>query len=302
MNIKELTYNFINERTQQRNISEKTVKAYKSDLNILMNTLNFKSNLEDSVKHLISDTTKKDSTLKRRRITYKLFIQYIKDRGYPIKADLKIETSAFIVSKSIPKVISLDLMKELLNRLTYEYQNSKTHYKEVINLRNLLIIELLFCTGIRVGELNIIKLTDIDLHNKTIMIKGKGRKERIVYISSNDVIDLLNKWLEIREHLNPNDDYLIINKYGNGLSIYGIRNIFNKYKAILNFPEHITTHSLRHTFATELLNNGANIRVLQEILGHASITTTQIYTTVSNERKKCVLDMYNCRNTILKNL
>ena len=299
MNIKELSDNFIVERLQKRNICEKTMKAYKSDLSILINELSLENNLEKSVTYLINDSQKSESTLKRRRITYKLFIDYIRNAGYHFESKIQINPNEFITTKSIPKVIPLDIMKKLLTQLNDDYSNAKSQYKAIINLRNLLIIELLFCTGIRIGELNSIQLNDIDLYSKTILIKGKGRKERIVYISTNDVVALLEKWITTRNELNPKDDYLIINKYGYQLSIYGISNIFNKYKTIIGMPTHITPHSLRHTFATELLNNGANIRVLQEILGHASISTTQIYTLVSAERKKNVLDSCNCRNTIL---
>ena len=103
-------------------------------------------------------------------------------------------------------------------------------------------------------------------------------------------------WLEVREEMDPSDHAVFLNKYGNRISIYGIEKIFYKYRDRAGIMPEATPHSLRHSFATQLLNNGAGIRDVQELLGHKSIVTTQIYTEVTLNRKKFVLENYNGRN------
>ena len=118
----------------------------------------------------------------------------------------------------------------------------------------------------------------------------------MIYLSSPETRQALLTYLAIREQFQPSDQSFFLNKYGERLSIYGIENIFAKYIELAKIDTKATPHYLRHTFATELLNNGANIREVQELLGHSSIVTTQIYTEVSIERKKHVLNSFNYRN------
>ncbi|MFC6652485.1 tyrosine-type recombinase/integrase [Paenibacillus rhizoplanae] len=108
----------------------------------------------------------------------------------------------------------------------------------------------------------------------------------------------MNSWLSLREELNPKSDALFINKYGDRLSIYSIEDIYAKYRDLANISKKSTPHYLRHSFATHLLNNGADLRSVQEILGHTNVSTTQIYTEVSVERKKEVLNKFNARNNL----
>ena len=121
-------------------------------------------------------------------------------------------------------------------------------------------------------------------------------KERLLYISSMEVREKMARWLEIREEMAPSDHAVFLNKYGDRISIYGIEKIFYKYRDMAGITSEATPHSLRHSFATQLLNNGAGIRDVQELLGHKSIVTTQIYTEVTLNRKKFVLEKYNGRN------
>lgn len=161
------------------------------------------------------------------------------------------------------------------------------------------IIEMLFCLGLRISEISNLLLEDFDSVSKSILIRGKRNKERLLFISAPTVQKKLLAWLSVRVNLNPSTNHIFINRYGRQLSIYGIENIFSKYKHISHINPKATPHYLRHTFACHLLNNGANLRDVQELLGHASIATTQIYTEVSIERKKEVLIKYNERNFLM---
>ena len=129
-----------------------------------------------------------------------------------------------------------------------------------------------------------------------MLIHGKGRKERLLYLSSSDTINNIKKWLDIKS--NHLSNYLFLNRYGNPLTIHSFEDIFYKYRDLSKINHYSIPHYLRHTFATNLLTNGADIRSAQDILGHSSISTTEIYTEVSINRKQEILLKYNYRNNI----
>ena len=155
-----------------------------------------------------------------------------------------------------------------------------------LGLRNRLVMELLYATGIRVSELVNIKINDIDIHNRQIVVTGKGDKTRMVFF--NEVCcNILKKYLSISMGLRK-DDYLIINNNGKGISSRMIGLIIDKVILETSIIKHVHPHTLRHTFATHLLNNGCDLLTVQELLGHSSISTTGIYTHVTTEHIKDV--------------
>ena len=163
-------------------------------------------------------------------------------------------------------------------------------FSKTKNIRDKLILELLFVTGIRVSELVNIKINDINLYNREIKIFGKGSKERIVIFSTN-CLNNLNNYLKERDKIDKkNSNYLILNKNGGKISTTSIRNILNKIKLISGAKTKITPHMLRHTFATDMLNNGADLVSVKKLLGHESLDTTSIYTHVTNEQVKKVYE------------
>lgn len=164
---------------------------------------------------------------------------------------------------------------------------------DVLGLRNLLILELLYSTGIRVSELVNIKLSDIDFNNNRIYILGKGNKERYV-LYGKICNDLLNEYLlNSRSKLNKNSEFLLLNKFGNKITDRAIRMIIDDIVKKSSLKLNISPHTLRHTFATHLLNEGADLKIVQELLGHENIATTGIYTHVSNEHlRKVYLDAH----------
>ena len=127
-----------------------------------------------------------------------------------------------------------------------------------------------------------------------ILIHGKGNKERLTYLPSSIVNESLRDYMKIRSQIRTESQAIFLNKYGSRLSIFSIENIFKKYRSLANINPHSTPHYLRHTFATKLLDNGADLRSVQELLGHASI----IYTAVSLQRKKAVMDNFNIMNEL----
>ena len=186
-------------------------------------------------------------------------------------------------------------MVKLLNCFNVDLTDlSSFAQKEYI--RDAALMDLLISTGIRIGEAAAITLDDIIIPEKTLLIHGKGRKQRLIYISSpvtwNRLLTL------IKERRKSTDNHLFVNRYGCPITIHGIEDIYKKYAKKAQINAKSTPHYLRHTFATNLLSNGADLRSVQEILGHASVATTQIYTEVTTNRKKQVLKKFNYRNRL----
>lgn len=286
-----------------RNLSPKTIRAYQYDLEMLDRWLK-ESEVREIGKTCFSDyhkllngTSLKPSTIRRKMIVLRLFVNYAIEAGLLAQDDIPMRAKVkFIVPKQLPKTMTSEHITKLLKTAHRKFLAKNTLIGKVLAKRDVAILELLYCTGIRIGELSEANLSELSITDATILIHGKGRKERLLYISNQEVMSTLQEWIALRANINPKDDALFVNRYGARLSIYGIEDVFEKALKAAGITQHSTPHSLRHSFATNLLSNGANIRDVQEILGHASIMTTQIYTEVNTERKRFVLSQYNGRN------
>ncbi|WP_187117126.1 tyrosine-type recombinase/integrase [Candidatus Stoquefichus massiliensis] len=183
----------------------------------------------------------------------------------------------------------------MIYKITKDAQNDY-QYKQAI--RNGAIIELLFATGIRISELCYLKNEDVDLKERMIKIFGKGSKERYIYLGNEQVVNILVKYKKLTVH--EESEYFFINKYHERLSEQSVRIYIQQLGKRLSQPIHLTPHMFRHTFATMLLDKDVDIRHIQKILGHSSISITQIYTHVSNTKQKEILIAKNPRNDYMK--
>ncbi len=161
-----------------------------------------------------------------------------------------------------------------------------------LEIRDRAIIELLYSTGARISEVEGLKIGDIDLQNSEIVVTGKGRKQRLIYLNQM-AVSWIKRYLEVRSRLlypgkerYIKDNHLFLNKFGKRLSSRSMRTIVEKYVRKAAISKHITPHSIRHSFATHLLQEGAGIREIQELLGHESISTTQIYSHLNVKKLK----------------
>ena len=265
--------------------SDNTIISYQDDLKELASVLN--NNIidideEDIKKYLnyLYDKSYNKNTISRKLSGVRSFYNYLYNHDI-IKINYFTDVHNPKKIRSLPHYLKTSEIDKVLDNT-----NEVTLYGE----RNKLIIELLYVTGLRVSELVNIKLKDIDKYNKSIKILGKGSKERIVYYEDN-CSKLLNKYLNnTRRKLDKNNsEYLLLNKFGNKLSTRMIRNILNNL-TIGTSIEQIYPHMIRHTFATTMLNNGADLMTVKELLGHESINTTSIYTHVTNEQIRKVFD------------
>ena len=300
MNTTNYINKFLNEIKNTKNLSEKTIKAYKSDLIdfflFVSDGITSKS-IIDYIDLLNNQKQLKDTSIRRKIITIKQFVNYLYSKRVIKSNPFKGLKFRFKKERKLPKTLPINDVKKLLKTVSHSYNNEDSEYKIFHGVRDTAIIDLLICTGIRIGEVVSMKLEDIYKYERSILIHGKGKKERFIYISSNDTWRNLNRYLKLRKKYKFKVENVFVNRYGEDLTIYSIEDIYDKYtkKAKLS---HSTPHYLRHTFATNLLNNGADIRAVQEILGHSSVSTTQIYTEVSIARKQEVLMKYNYRNSI----
>lgn len=235
--------------------------------------------VKDYLEHL-NLKKEKPSSIRRKISSLKSFYKFLYKNNYMDKKDYPLTKVAYPkMEKKLPKFIYYNDLLEIINEST----------KDKDGVRDRLIIEMLYATGVRVSELINIKINDIDFNNRRIIVLGKGNKERIVYYGEY-AEEVLKEYMKTHERKNHN--YLFVNSKGGQLTDRGVRYIIDNIMSKLSVKTHVTPHVLRHTFATDMLNNGCDIKVVQELLGHSSLKATEIYTHVTNEHLKKVY--YEC--------
>ena len=279
--MKEYILKFIDELKYEKNYSNLTYEGYLSDLDLFLQYLN-ENNIKsfNSVEYqdirlyvnYLYDLDYNNRTISRHISSLRSFFKYLKVNNI-IDNNPMVLVSNPKLEKRLPKYLNFEDTEKLLNAYSNDY----------IGIRNSLILELLYSTGIRVSELVNIKLNDIS--GKTIKIVGKGNKERIVYFGDR-CLNLINLYLkESYNKLNVNNlNYLLLSKTGKKISDREIRKVIDAAAVIANIDMKISPHVLRHTFATHMLIDGADLRSVQELLGHENLSTTQIYTHLTNEK------------------
>ena len=275
-------------KTHKR-LSSHTIRAYKNDLMQFYNS--DYDNVESYIEHLTQSNIK-TNTLRRKIACMKVFYNYLKYQNIIEENPFNQLRFQFRTEKILPKTIPHDILKSIFIYLEQKVILSKTDYQKQKAERNLLIISLLLSTGIRISELCHIHLKDINLSNKTLHIIGKGRKERILFLGDQKTFNLLETY--INKTRNESNDFLFPGQHSlKPLSEQSVRLILKKIVEQNSLSKTITPHMFRHSFATMLLDNDVDIRYIQQILGHSSISITQIYTHVSHSKQKEILSSFN---------
>lgn len=282
--MKDLILKFLDEIKYEKNYSELTINGYEKDLVLFLEYLNENNirNYNDVeyqdirlyINYLYNlDYTNK--TISRHISALRSFFKYLKSNNY-IKNNPCILISNPKLDKKLPKFLNFEEIEKVLNAF---------NTNDYIGIRNSLILEMLYSTGMRVSEITNIKLNDLSITNKTIKIIGKGNKERIVYFGTK-CLNLINLYLKNSyPKLNlHNIEYLFLSKTGKKINDREIRKIVDDAAIIADIKIKISPHVLRHTFATHMLMDGADLRSVQELLGHENLSTTQIYTHLTNEK------------------
>ena len=227
-------------------------------------------------------------TIRRHTTTIKEFHKYLV-KFKKITNDVSVNIDVIKISKKLPTVISHDEMNKILD----------IDLTNAFKYRDKAMLELMYGSGLRVSELVNLTIYNIDFTNNVILIEGKGNKERIVPMSiysENALKNYLNERKKLLKKGNLDEEKLFINNHGKGITRHGFNYILQNILKENDIDGNITPHSLRHTFATDLLNNGADLRSIQELLGHSDITTTRIYTHVASNKLKEDYIKYNDRN------
>ena len=275
-------------KTHKR-LSSHTIRAYKNDLMQFYNS-NY-DNVESYIEHLTQSNIK-TNTLRRKIACMKVFYNYLKYQNIIEKNPFNQLRFQFRTEKILPKTIPYNILKNIFLYLEQRVVISKTDFQKQKAERNLLIISLLLSTGIRISELCHIHLKDINLSNKTLHIIGKGKKERILFLGDQKTFNLLETY--INKTRNESNDFLFPGKHSpKPLSEQSVRLILKRIVEQNSLSKTITPHMFRHSFATMLLDNDVDIRYIQQILGHSSISVTQIYTHVSHSKQKEILSSFN---------
>jgi integrase/recombinase XerD len=282
---------FINYLAVERGLAQNTLESYGRDLR------QFQTYLVSSQIDIVKDSNRSTilaylnslqtkgravSTISRNLAAIKSFYQYLVRERY-LEKDPAANLESPKLEKKLPKILTIVEVEELLKQ-----PNTYTP----TGLRDKAMLELLYATGIRVSELISLNISDVNLDMGYIKCYGKGAKERIVplgSIAAKCVQEYINKGRSklVRTYEEP---ALFVNHHGNRLTRQGFWKIIKRYAREANITKEITPHTLRHSFATHLLENGADLRSVQEMLGHADISTTQIYTHVTKNRLKEVYD------------
>ena len=259
----------------QKGLSQNTVDSYKSDLTKLSNYLQNQDLSKTNIDNFFIDMSEfnySSSTKKRMHSSIKNFLKYInenEDYESIDISDIKLKSS-----KKLPEVLSITDIENMIN-----FYNHETY----LDSRNRTVIDVLYSTGCRVSELCDINISDIDLDEKYLKLKGKGSKQRIVPIGSMLHKNLM-QYLNVRETFLLNrGEPLFLSKSKNKLDRTAVFRIIKKTAKNISLQTDVHPHTLRHSAATHMLEGGCDLRTVQEFLGHSSVSTTQIYTKVTKE-------------------
>lgn len=286
--------NYLSFCKSQKCLDEKTIKAYRIDLTQFTDFLQTQSITEPTVEALESfigflHQSYKPKTAKRKIASVKAFFHYLEYKDLiTINPFNKIQTK-FREPAILPKIIPLPVLESLFRTIYRQRELATTTYQKRKTLQDITIVELLFSTGIRISELCLLRASDVDLLDNTILIFGKGAKERRIQIENADVLNILREYQSCFYDLITESNYFFINRKGQPISDQYVRKMLNKYTRLAGINIHITPHMFRHTFATSLLDADVDIRYIQELLGHSSINVTEIYTHVTTAKQKDIL-------------
>ncbi len=279
----------------ERRLSKNTVASYANDLDKYYLFLK-KRNISS-----VSKITKKDildyleylskegistTSIARKLTTIKNFHSFLYQREF-IDSDVASSIERPKLRKALPKVLTIEEVDRLLD----------VPLNTIFDYRDKAMLELMYATGLRVSELLNLTLNDIDFENCIVRCMGKGKKERIIPIGEY-VLDSMKQYLEKRPklYLMKRDDHLFLNNHGKGLSRSSFFKMIKHRLKLCNINIDISPHTLRHSFATHMIEHGSDLRVVQELLGHSDISTTRVYTHISNQKVRADYENFHPRS------
>ena len=281
--------------------SEKTYRAYRCDLHQFSKYIGPRKQLrcilpediERWAAHLRQDGYA-PASIQRKMAALRTFFRYWVRRGSIDTSPLWRVRLSFSRGRQLPRCLSKAEIRRLLRHAEKAARKADEPFdapsdRAFLSLRNLALIDLLFATGIRVGEANQLDLASYHTDDRTFFIHGKGGRHRLAFLTEKNTIDIQRRYLKARAEIPASTNALFLNRLGGRLTTAGMANVVRTLSTDAGIKQHVTPHMLRHTVATLLLRNGVDLRVVQEFLGHASITSTQRYTHLSKHHMLSVL-------------
>jgi integrase/recombinase XerD len=293
-NLQTLIENYLVYCSTQKRLDEKTLKAYRIDLRQFSEQTSI-SEIPEITSEVLENyigglhQKYKPKTVKRKIASLKALFHYFEykeiiDRNPFSKIQVRFREPVIL-----PKTIPLHTVEAFLATIYEQRTNANTDYQRKNALRDAAVAELLFATGMRISELCTLKSNDVNLFDGTILIYGKGDKERRIQLGNDSVIHILDEYRNVFHTEIKSCNHFFVNQCGKALSDQAVRRMINKYSSLAAIELHITPHMFRHTFATSLLEADVDIRYIQEMLGHSSINVTEIYTHVAVAKQKDIL-------------
>ena len=304
MPLKKLVSTYLSFCKSNKRLNAKTIKAYSIDLSQFQDYFNNISGVNISVDNLEEYIATihikfKPKTVKRKIASVKAFFHFLEYKSIITTNPFSKINIKFQEPIMLPKTIPLPFVEAILKATYHEISNGKTKRKKENAIRDAALIEFLFATGVRISELCNLSPRAIDLDNHTVLIYGKRSKERLIQIENESALSALRKYYDNYKDSIYVCNSFFANKNGTPLSDQSARRIIRHYAALASVDMYITPRMFRHTFATSLLDEGVDIRYIQELLGHSSIAVTQIYTHVSTSKQKEILATKHPRNKFI---
>ncbi len=305
-NIKQITIaasleSFLSYCRFERKLDEKTIKAYRFDIEQFTADLQIDAKLCDVTRDYLklwiaSLSSYRYKTIKRKIASLNAFMNYLEVECEWFNNPLRSLHIRLKPPVRLPVVMTKEEIQKIIRMLDIEISSINNDTQRFFAVRDKAIIELLFGSGMRIGELCGLKNRDIDLDHGQVRIIGKGNKERIVDICLPVIMKSLKKWVDVRKSSDCPDDGFFTSRIGRKLGPQTVRLLVHRLAQKCKIEKHVTPHTFRHTFATLLLEENVDIANIQHILGHSSIATTQIYLHVNPYRQREILTNHHPRS------
>lgn len=277
---------FKNFLLSERNYSDHTIRAYMSDLSqfgrfLRERKVDFENVRDIDIRAYLAGLygNNSKSSISRKLTTIRMFLDFLIREGKITSNSAKLVPTPK-GERRLPTFLTVDETFKLVET---------PDISSVLGLRDRAILELLYSSGLRVSELVGVCLKDLNLSASFVKVLGKGGVERIIPVGSK-AASAIEKYMDKRPELKPKEDCLFLNSVGRRITVRSIARIVKKYTGISGIPKNVSPHVLRHTFATHLLGSGADLRAIQEMLGHRNLSTTQRYTHASIEK---IMEIYD---------
>lgn len=297
MRLKDKMISYLDYCKYRKELDQKTLKAYRIDLRQYFDFICNDDLNKEKIEKYITELHKKykQKTVKRKIASLKAYYNYLEEEEIIADNPFRKIKVKFKETLTLPRIIPREEIEKLLN---YMYgcldKNDASDYK--YRLRDVAVVEVFFATGARVYEISNIQADSVNLNTGLIRIMGKGGKERYVQVSNSSILSILKKYYAENEHSIKKSGYFFVNNRESRYTEQSIRLMLKRYTKLAGIDRNITPHMFRHSFATYLIEEGVDVSCVQQILGHSSIKTTQIYIHIAAKKQAEILKEMHPRN------